>query len=152
MAKCENGSYNNNENILKCICNFDKTGDKKELWACYDDLFHAVKSLMWKRLRGFPTPNLDDNCRLVTEKWMLDIIKRKSKGKVITNMQSPISYAHFMILRYWPTDDTIMNTAVHIEAKEEHSLEEWLIGERNYYDSNDYDPYGDISDDVCIIK
>ena len=83
---------------------------------------------------------------------MLDIIKRKAKGKVITNMKSPISYAHFMIMRYWPTDDTIMNTAVHIESKEEPSLEEWLIGERSYYDSDDYDPYGDISDDVCIIK
>jgi len=55
-------------------------------------------------------------------------------------------------MRYWPTDDTIMNTAVHIEAKEDTSLEDWLIGERSYYDSDDYDPYGDISDDVCIIK
>lgn len=142
MAKCENGSYDNNENILKCICNFDRTSNKKELWACYDDLFHAVKSLMWKRLRGFPTPDLDDNCRLVTEKWMLDIIKRKANGKVITNMKSPISYAHFMIMRYWPADDAIWNKKADSEdVVELYMTKDYSVGEEADYtnDINDFD-------------
>lgn len=150
MARMEDGTYDNTKHILECIKKYDKSLDKRELWLCYEDLFHAVKSLMWKRLKGIPTPNLDDNCRIVTEKWMLDIIKRKSKGKDITSMRSPISYAYFMIMRYWPTDDKIINTAVYTDDKDE-NVEEWLLGNKDYYDSNDYDPYGETPDDVCII-
>lgn len=144
MARREDGTYDNTENILGCIARYDDTLDKKYLWECYDDLFHAVKSLMMKRLHYHPTEDLDMNCEMVVEKWLLDIVKRKSKGKDITGMKSPISYAHFMILRYWPRDDTIMNTAVSIE------YENIDIGS-NYEKDYDYDPYGQIPCDVEVI-
>lgn len=107
--KTEKG-YDNTANILKNVRAFNATSNKQYLWNCFEDLRHAVQSLLWRRMKGNPPPTFNDNVMVITEKWMLDIATRLEKGNPYKDTFSPISYAYFMIRRYLPTDDAVWNT------------------------------------------
>lgn len=146
--KKEDGTFDNTEHILKCVRLYNSTGDKKYLWECFEDLRHAVQSILWKRLKGNPTPTFSENVQLITEKWMLDIVKRKEKGNPYHDTFSPISYAHFMVIRYLPSDDAAWNKRSNVEEDVVESFmnKDYSIGTEDDY-SNDIN---DIDYDVIL--
>lgn len=104
--------YKNTERILENQALYNATGDTKYLFNMYPDLLHAVKSLAIKRFKGYIPPfyhdTFQENVEMVTHEWMLYMKYRLEKGNPCV-MNSPISFAHYMILRNWPTDDGPMN-------------------------------------------
>jgi len=145
--KTEKG-YDNTENILKNVFSYNMTGNKDYLWKCFDDMRHAVQSLLWKRLKGNPTKTFTEDVMTITEKWMLDIINRREKGNPYPDKFSPISYAHFMIVRYLPNDNSIWNTRSNVEEDVVESFmhKDYSTGTECDY-SNDID---DIDYDVIL--
>ena len=140
--KRSDGTYDNSEKIVRDVQLYNETGDKHYLWDCYEELRHCIQSLLWKRLKGNPTPNFTENVQTITEKWMLDIITRKERGNPYYENFSPISYAHFMIVRYLPTDDAIWNKKVDAEdVVELYMPKDYSVGEEVDYtnDINDFD-------------
>ena len=143
--KKEDGTYDNTENILKCVRLYNSTGEISHLWNCFEDLRHAVQSILWRRLKGNPTPTFTENVQMITEKWMLDIINRRKKGNPYHDTFSPISYAHFMVIRYLPSDDAAWNKRSEVEDDviESFMHKDYSIGSEvdytNSLDDLDYD-------------
>lgn len=121
----ESVEYNNTKHILDGIDKFNESGDTKYLWDIFDDLRHCVQSLYYKRLKGNPHcyDNFIENSIMVTEKWLIDIKKRRDKGNPY-KITSPISYAHYMLLRYLPSDDAIWNLRCSMSDITEKNLSE----------------------------
>lgn len=110
--KAKEIEYKNTERILENQALYNQTGDTKYLFNMYPDLLHAVKSLAYKRFKGYIPPfyhdTFQENVEMCTHEWMLYMKYRLEKGNPLV-MKSPISMAHYMILRNWPVDDGPMN-------------------------------------------
>lgn len=115
--------YENTARIQSNLALFNETKDSSFLFNCYNDLFHAVKSMMIKRSKGYIYPGIDEKADLITLEWMMDIQKRVKDGKYV-EITSPASMAYFKVIRYNPQDDGVWNSRVEITEENEHYIPE----------------------------
>lgn len=115
--------YENTARIQSNLALFNETKDSSFLFNCYNDLFHAVKSMMIKRSKGYIYPGIDEKADLITLEWMMDIQKRVKDGKYV-EITSPASMAYFKVIRYNPQDDGVWNSRVEITEENEQYIPE----------------------------